>query len=240
MPSSRFCAWLAGLMSLVATISLAVGVTTPVRSGPNCRNGCVPYPYTDAAAYVPRDYLWMYPAILTAVSFVVLAVCLTEWVPANRRWLGRAGTCPAGMGACALVVDYALQLTVVQPGLQSGETAGLSPLTQYNPHGLFIGLENAGYAILGAALVFLGAAIRTVASRRGRLVSWLFTLGGGATLVVLILFGAIYRARLDYRFEVVALGTIWLVLIASGALLAIMFAHDRRPDRPLLAPGQDA
>ncbi len=144
------------------------------------------------------------------------------------------------MGVGALVVDYAVQLTVVQPGLLSGETEGLSPLTQYNPHGLFISLENVGYATLGAALVFLGAAVLTVSSRLGRLVSWLFVVGGGATLVVLILFGAIYRARLDYRFEVVALGTIWLVLIVGGALLAVVFARGRPPDGPLHAPDENA
>ncbi|MGZ4475348.1 MAG: hypothetical protein ACXVWW_06555, partial [Nocardioides sp.] len=53
----------AALTAVSAVVSLAVGVTTPARSGPYCRSGCVGYPYTDAAAFVPRDYLWMYPAL---------------------------------------------------------------------------------------------------------------------------------------------------------------------------------
>jgi hypothetical protein len=29
------------------------------HSGPNCLSDCITYPYTDVAAFVPGDYLWM-------------------------------------------------------------------------------------------------------------------------------------------------------------------------------------
>lgn len=225
MPSTRFCSWLSGLVATAATVSLAVGVTTPVRSGPNCRSGCVPYPYTDAAAFVPRDYVWMYPAIVTAVSFVILAVCLHAWTPPDRRWLSRAGMILAGMGAGTLVADYALQLTVMQPALLAGETSGLSALSQYNPHGVFIGLENVGYATLSLALLFLGVATVRQPLKLGRVASWLFMAGAVATFAVLVVYAAVYGARLDYRFEVLALGITWLVLAAGGVLLAVTFAR---------------
>ncbi|WP_146246804.1 hypothetical protein [Actinoplanes xinjiangensis] len=81
-----------------ATASLAVGVTTPVRSGSNCRSGCVPYPYTDAAAFVPRDYLWMSPAVLAALSFVVLAVCVHDQTRRQGRSLSLVGALLTGLG----------------------------------------------------------------------------------------------------------------------------------------------
>ncbi|GAA2673374.1 hypothetical protein [Actinoplanes palleronii] len=208
-----------------AAISLAAGVTTPVRSGPNCTGGCVRYPYLDAAAFVPRDYLWMYPAVITALFAVLLAVCLDVTTPADRRWASRAGLCLAAIGAGTLVLDYALQLTVLQPGLLAGETAGLSPLSQYNPHGVFIGLENAGYAEFAVAFAFLGYALLRQRSRAGRAAGWILAAGAAATLGVLIVFAAVYRARLDYHFEVISIGLVWLTLIAGGPVLAGMFAR---------------
>ncbi len=56
--------WSAILTAILAASAFAVGITTQPRFGPFCLSACIPYPYTDAAAFVPRDYLWMYPGIL--------------------------------------------------------------------------------------------------------------------------------------------------------------------------------
>jgi len=54
------------------------------------------------------------------------------------------------VGLATLIIDYAIQLTFIQPALLVGETEDLSPWTQYNPHGIFIAMENGGY-VLGPA-----------------------------------------------------------------------------------------
>jgi hypothetical protein len=77
--------WTALLTSVCALAALAVGITTPPRSGPNCLADCITYPYTDAAAFVPRDYLWMYPAALLAGLFVVLVTCIHHAAPQAQR-----------------------------------------------------------------------------------------------------------------------------------------------------------
>ena len=73
--ASRLGVWVAPATAAVSVVSLAVGVSTPVRSGPWCNDGCVAYPYTDAAALVPRDYLWIGYAVL-GVAFVFLGGAL--------------------------------------------------------------------------------------------------------------------------------------------------------------------
>ena len=156
----RLSSWLAILTAAMAMIALATAVTTPPRSGPYCRSGCVvAYPYTDAAAFVPRDYLWMYPAVLLTVLVVVLVGVLHDWVPWRRRALSRIGRSFTTIGATVLIVAYASQLSVIQPALVRGETEGLSPWTQYHPYGLFIALENVGYATLNLGFLFIGAAL---------------------------------------------------------------------------------
>lgn len=213
---------------VAAVASLAAGITTPPRSGPYCRGGCVTYPYTDVASFVPRDYLWMYPALVLALVFVLLAVCLAGRAAPHRRLFSKTGVCFAAIGAGALVVDYGIQLTVMQPALLNGETDGLSPFSQYNPHGVFIGLENVGYGAQGLALLFLGLALLADGSRLIRATGRVFIVGGLLTVVALVLLGAIYGASLDYRFEVVSLLVVWVVLIAGGLMLSVAFSRAAR------------
>ena len=151
--------WVAPATAVVGVASLAIGVTTPPRSGPFCSGKCIEFPYPDAAGYVPRDYLWMYPGGLLMLLFVVLALCLVPWVEPRHRLAATIAACFSAIGAALIVVDYGIQLTFVQPALLAGEAQGLSAFTQYDPHGMFIALENVGYALLGVAFGFLGVAL---------------------------------------------------------------------------------
>ena len=223
--ASRLGLWVAPATAAVGVVSLVVSVSTPPRSGPWCNDGCVAYPYTDVAAYVPRDYLWMYPEVLLTLLFLLLAVCLLHWVPPQRRLSSAMAVCFAVIGGTVLLVDYGIQLTVLQPALLAGQTEGMSALTQYNPHGVFIALENVGYAVLGIAFLFLGAALTAGTSRLERAVRWVFIVGGVLILAALVMFAAIYRAELDVRFEVMSLSITWLVLIVSGTLLTVVFGR---------------
>jgi hypothetical protein len=236
-PPGRIGFWVALCTVAATTVTLATAITTPPRSGPYCRGTCVAYPYTDAAAFVPRDYLWMYPALLTALVFVVLAAYLHDRVLPGRRLFTRSALCFAVIGSGTLVADYGIQLAVMQPGLLSGETEGLSPFSQYNPHGLFIGLEDVGYATLNLALLLLGIALVQDESKLVRAAGWVFSAGGTLTMVVLIVYGAVYRAGLAYRFEVISLLITWLVLIAGGILLSVTFARAPRVRIPAQQEG---
>jgi hypothetical protein len=91
-PAAARLGWWAGfLTALTATAAwiMAVGVPgAPPRSGPNCTGGagsCLTYPYTDAAGYVPDDFVWMVPAFLLGPLLVVLLTCLLSDIPARGR-----------------------------------------------------------------------------------------------------------------------------------------------------------
>ena len=147
--AGRFAFWVSVLVATSAALALALAVTTPPRSGPFCQTACITYPYTDAAAFVPRDYLWMYPATVMALLFVALIACVSHFAPARAKLYGQVGLAFAVISATALVLDYAVQLAVMQPSLLAGETGDISLFSQYNPHGAFIALENAGYFTMG-------------------------------------------------------------------------------------------
>jgi hypothetical protein len=235
-PASRLAFWTALFTSASAAAALAIGISTPPRSGPNCLSDCITYPYTDAAAFVPRDYLWMYPAALVAALFVVLVVCIHHTVPEAQQRFSLIGLVFAVIAATVLVADYVVQLTVLQPSLMKGETAALSLISQYNPHGVFIALEDVGYLTSGLALLCTGLAF-TGQSWLQRVLRWLLVGGGVAAVAALVGLAVAYGADLEYRFEVIGIGIDWLVLIVAGLLLSVVF----RPNvRGLVAPARSA
>jgi hypothetical protein len=85
---------------------------------------------------------------------------------------------------------------------------------------VFIALENIGYLLLG--LAFAAAAVGADArSRLERVVRGVFGAGGALTVVALIGYALVYRADIEYRFEVAGLVIDWLVLIVTGILLGL-------------------
>lgn len=214
----------AATTAVTAAVALVLAVSTPARAGVFCTAGCVGYPYIGVAAFVPRDYVWMYPGLLVALLFVALAVCLQFWVASARRLPAAIGAGAAVIGATVLVLDYAVQLMVLQPALLVGEADGLSLWSQYDPHGVFIALENLGYALFGVAFVLLGAGLTGLTGAVVRAVRAAFVAGGVLILAALAVLAAAYREGLDVRFEVAGLSLSWLVLVVAGALLTRMFA----------------
>src|SRR5690349_20287985 len=191
----RALGWTTAGVGLLAAV---MAYTTPPRSGPFCSNGCVGSPYTDVAAFVPRDYWWMYPQSLLIVMALVLLVCVHHAAaPAARVFSGLA-VALATVATASLLADYVIQLAVLQPALRRGETDGLSLFSQYNPHGIFIALENLGYLLLGLALLAT-AAVFTGRSRLSRGLRWLLLVGGALTVIALPVLAVIYGSDLEYR-----------------------------------------
>jgi hypothetical protein len=126
--------------------------------------------------------------------------------------------------AVVIVADYLSQLTIVMPSLQSGETAGLSLFTQYNPHGFFIAGEALGYLIMSVAFLF--AAPLFAGGRAERAIRWLFTL---SFVLAVVSFIGLWLLKNDLiAFEVTILMINWTVLIVSGVLLSIVFRQAAR------------
>lgn len=221
----RWGFWVATLTWIAGVVSFGVAVTTPPRSGPFCTSACIGYPFTDAAAFVPRDYLWMYPATVLLMLFVALAVVIHTHATVSRRVFTATGVAFATIAAAVLVLDYAIQLMVMQPSLLTGEVEGLSVFSQYNPHGVFIAMENIGYVAMAVAFVFLAPAF-TDRSRLDRILRWLLTVAGGFTLLLLVVMAAGFGADLEYRFEVAAISITWISLTVAAGLLAARMRRD--------------
>lgn len=214
--------WAAVLTALTAVVTFAVAVNTLPMSGPFCAANCVVYPYADVAYLVPHDYLWLYPATLLAVLFLVLMACVDHYIAVRQSLYSRIGLCFAVIAAAVLSIDYYIQLATMQPSLLQGEQEGMALISQYNPHGIFIALEELGYLMMSVAFLFMGLALAGP-SKLERAARWLLGIGAvlglGAYVVMSILFGK----ALEYRFEVAIISINYMVLIAGGVLLALLF-----------------
>jgi hypothetical protein len=216
--------WAAVLTAVLTAIFAIVSIATPARSGPFCTSACVAAPYTAVAQFIPGDYLWLIPGLLLAPIFVWFMASIHSYAAEINKTFSRLAISFAVIYAVVIIVNYFVQLTVVMPSLQSGESQSLSLFTQYNPHGFFIALEVLAYLMMSAS--FLAAAPVFARSKIELAIRWLFTL---CFILAGAAFAGLWLVKHDLvAVEVTLLMIDWATLIAGGVLLGIVF---RRADR---------
>ena len=220
--TGRLGFWVAILTAVSAVTAFAIAIATPPISGPFCQSGCVTYPYANVVSFVPHDYIWMYPGILLTPMFVILMTCIHYYVDDEKEIFSQIGLCFAVISAVAITMDYFIQLTVIQPSLIKGETEGLALFSQYNPHGIFIALEDLGYLMMSLSFLFAGASFAKD-ERLERAMRWLFILSSLISIGAFIVLSLIYGQNLEYRFEVTIIAINWITLILAGAMLSVFF-----------------
>jgi len=219
--------WAAILTAALAAVSLGMAVMTPPKTGPLAAPGSViPFPYSAAAQFVPRDFLWMYPALLMMLAFLVLAACVREHAVADRKVIGTIGLCLAVASFTIIAVDYFIQLRTVQPALLKGEFDGLAIMSQYNPHGVYIALEELGFLAMGLSFAFLALVIGS--SRLERVTRWVYLASSALIVAAFVGMSWYFGFGLEYRFEVTAIFLAWLTLMISGVLLTFVFRRSAR------------
>lgn len=212
----RFGLYAAGSTGALTVVTFGLALTALPNE--------VPYPFTGEiiAAQWPGDYLWMYTAMLLMLSFVALVAAIHEYAPPAQRIYGALALCAAVASSVVLLIDYFIQVTVMQPSLEKAQLDGWALLTQYNPNGVFIALEELGYLLMSVTLLCL-APVFTKRNRVERSLRWLFVLTFASTTAALAVVSALRGIDRGDLFEVMAICIVWLSLIIGSALLAIVF-----------------
>jgi hypothetical protein len=220
--ADRLGFWIAVLTAVLTAAAFAVAVTTPPRSGPFCATGCIAYPYTNVAAFVPRDYRWMYIGVLLTPLFAALMACIHSGVRDSKRAFSQIALSFALISAAIITTDYFIQLEVMQPSLLKGETEGLTLFSQYNPHGVFIALEDLGYLMMSVSFLFAGTVFSNSKGLE-RALHWLFLIASLTAFAAYLGMSMHYGINLEYRFEVTAITINWTTLVVAGTLLSFWF-----------------
>ena len=214
--------WSAIFTAVITVVTFGFAITAIPISGANCLEGCIEYPYLNTVAQFPKDYSWMIPAILLMLAYVVWVVSINAYAAPHKKIFSQIGLVFAAMSSLVLVSDYFIQFSVVPISLMSGETEGITLLTQYNPHGIFIVLEELGYLLMSLSFLFL-APVFSNKGRLGTAVQWTFIIGFVLSFVALAVFSAMHGLDRKDRFEVTIISIDWLVLIINGILLSRVF-----------------
>ncbi len=149
----------------------------------------------------PGDYLWMYPAMVLMLFFVALVAAIHVCAPPARRVFSLIALCVAVLAAAVLLIDYYLQASVMQTSLEKGQLDGWSLLTQYNPNGVFIALEELGYLLM--AVVFLCLApVFVGTSGVERALRWLLRASFAASILALVVVSAVKGTDRGDTFEI--------------------------------------
>jgi hypothetical protein len=206
----------------LAMITLAIAVNTPPLSGPFCTGNCFEYPYLDIVSRFPRDYDWMFLAIFLTFCHLFLMITVHHVTQGDRRLFSFSAVVFAVMSATLLVLDYFIQISFIQPSLLAGETEGIAVLSQFNPHGIFILLEEIGLSLMISSFLLLvpafpGSRFPGKALRITFVSAFILML---ATFAAISLVHGIHR---EYRYEVAVITIAWFELIMAGILLSFYF-----------------
>jgi hypothetical protein len=214
--SHRFGFWIAVSVAALTSVTFALALMALPDK--------VPYPFTDPviAAQWPGDYLWMYPAMVLMLLFVALVAAVHVCAPPARRVFSLLGLSIAVVAAAVLLIDYYLQVSIMQVSLERGQLDGWAMLTMYNPNGVFIALEELGYLLMSVvflclAPVFVGKSGVERALRR------LLGASFAASILALVAVSAVKGIDRGDTFEIIVISIVWLTLIAAGILIAIVF-----------------
>jgi hypothetical protein len=228
--ASRVGLYSAILTAVVTVVTFSLAITAVPNAGAGCRVDCVEYPYLDTLSEFPGDYLWMPPAMILVVLYVILVAAIHARATPHKKIYGHIGLSFALIAAAVLLGDYFVQFSVVPISLMNGQTEGIALLTQYNPHGVFIVLEELGYLLMSLSFVFLAP----VFAHEGRLataVQWIFVAGFAVTMVLLVAISVAHGLDRMDRFEIAAISIDWLVLAINGVLLSLLFRRQLKASR---------
>ena len=228
--SNRIGLYSAILTALTTLVTFSFAIIALPNSGAGCRENCVEYPYVNTLSEFPRDYLWMPPAMLLVVVYVILVVSIHAYAAQHKKIYSQIGLSFALIAAGILLSDYFVQFSVVPISLMNQETDGIALLTQYNAHGVFIVLEELGYLLMSLSFLFLAP----VFANEGRLASgvrWIFITGFVLTMVFLAVISVIYGLDRMDRFEIAVISIDWLVLVINGVLLSLVFRRQLKVNR---------
>jgi hypothetical protein len=215
------------LLAAMAAVGFGLGIITPPRSGAWCTVNCTAYPYIDAGRFFPRDYWWMLPGITLAPLFMTVAACTHFCVPPARRLWSLLAVCCATAATALVAADYFMQVLVVQPSLTHHEFDGVAMLTQYNPRGLFILLEDLGYLLLAKAMLLVAMAI-PAGGKHATGLRWTLGTVSGLALAGFPVCAVRFGVDMSLAFELAVITIVWIGLIPSGIVAALWFRRAGR------------
>ena len=221
-------AWFSSLAVVIMTvITWGFAMVAVPPAGPFCPGDCMEYPFSDLLDYYPRDYYWMYLAILQVFTYILFMVSNYFIAREEKKIYGFSSVTFSIISAVVLLIAYFVQFSVVPVSMMKGETEGIALLTQYNGHGIFIALEELAYITMSISFLFLAFVFPRV-TRLEKAIRLVLLAAFPLIFMAFVIYTLRYGIERSYRFEVVASRVNWMVTISTGILLSKYFRKHLR------------
>lgn len=212
---------------IVTLVTFGLAMTAVPKSGPFCTGNCIEYPYTDSLDFYPGDYFWMYLAVIQLTVWLVFMISVHYNYLKNKSIFGTTAVVFASLSVVILFLDYFIQFSVVPVSLMKGETEGIALLTQYNDHGIFIAMEEAGYIMMSVAFMFMALAVNA-GSKAERWLKRIFLMPFILSVILFAWFSIKFGTDRSYRFEIWVITVNWLAMLAGSILAGLLFYRQLR------------
>ncbi len=164
----------------------------------------------------------MFTAMLVFFLYLMMMNSVYEQVQPERKLFTRISVHFALISAIILINNYFLQVSVIQPSLVNQEHDGISLLTQFNPHGIFITLEELGFTFMSLSFIMLVPALGK--TRPEKVIRITAIAGFLMVIAVWIMITLKYGIMREYRFEVAVITIAWFQLILISIAFTILFS----------------
>lgn len=222
---SKFGYKISLITAILTIITFVIAIMTPPLSGPFCEAECFQYPFTDIASRFPRDYYWMYFAMILMIVYLIMITTIHQIVVNEKKHFSLISVSFALMATLILFTNYFIQVSVVQPSILAGETDGISILSQFNPHGIFIVLEEIGFLFMNISFFCL-IPIFSNKNSNHKAIKWTSIIGFSLIIISFILISFMFGVNREYRFEVAVISIVWIELIVLSFLYARNFKNN--------------
>jgi len=209
-------------LTIITLVTFGFAITAIPISGVFCLENCIEYPYLDTLSHFPKDYFWMFLAILLILTYLIFIVSVHSFALIQNKIFSRIGLTFAIISSVVLLSCYFIQFSVIPASLMNEETEGIALITQYNPHGTFIALEELGYLLMSFSFLFI-APVFADKNRIEKFIRWIFIIAFILTIISFAYITIKHGILRDYRFEIIVISIDWLVLMTNGILTGIVF-----------------
>lgn len=222
--SLKFSYYISIITALLTIVTFGIAICTPPLSGPFCQGDCFQYPYTDIISRFPRDYYWMFPAILVSFSYLIMMISIHHFTPPERKLFSLTALGFTLISTIILTLDYFVQVSFIQSSLLSGETEGIAMLSQFNPHGIFIILEEMGFITMNFSF-FCMVPVFSKTGKAEKSIRLTFIISFILMLLSFLAITASFGINREYRFEIIIISITWIELIIAGILFSFFFKN---------------
>lgn len=207
-------------LSFITFITFVFAMIAVPISGANAPNGGILYPYLETIERYPRDYIWQYLAMFMICIYLINLIIIKTIINSEKQIYMQIASSFAIIATVTLLINYFVQVNVVPISLMNQEHEGIALITQYNPHGIFIALEELGYIMMTISFGFLIPVFR---GKYTNIIAIIYLFAVITAIVSFIFISFQYGLDKLDRYEVIIISITWTVILINGILTGNKF-----------------